>query len=200
MDRFSQLVKKKIYYLWIFTLLSSLFISSSVFAEEDKQALIDHIKSHFDQINQKLQQLNHVVVLLNNYSKDGALLDGYLQAATAQMIRVEVLNGTTPWNGVCYFKDGQLIFAYRKKLRYDQPYGKVLETKEDRLFFLEGKLISYIDGSEEKMNPEIEADAKHLLHDAMLFAKALTIPPGPVDFKTLEKSEQKSSEKNAPAN
>ena len=41
-----------------------------------------------------------------------------------------------------YYRDGKLIFVFRKESRYHQPLsGKVINTKENRFYFSNDKLI-----------------------------------------------------------
>ena len=45
-----------------------------------------------------------------------------------------------------YYRDGKLIFVYRKESTYDQPLsGKLVSTKENRFYFTNDKLIRWID-------------------------------------------------------
>ena len=166
-----------------------LFAPVATFAEESKEDAIQEIKSHFDRINEELEQFTHVQLLLNNYSSNGTLLDGYTKDGAVQMIKVEALNKKTRQNEVFYFNDGQVVFVFRKRLRFDRPFGKIIETKIDRFFFLGDKLVSYLDGTAEKMDKTIESMAKKIEGESILFAKALKKAPGPVNFKDLEKAE-----------
>ena len=176
-------------YLSILVLFFCVLTPFAVFAEASKEDAIQEIKSHFDRINEGIEQFDHVQLLLNNFSSNGTLLDGYLKDGIVQMIKVEALNKKTQQNEIYYFNDGQVVFVFRKKLRYDRPYGKIIETKVDRFFFLGDKLINYLDEAKEKMNKAIESSAKSVQHESVLFAKALKQAPGPVDFRDLEKAE-----------
>jgi len=45
-----------------------------------------------------------------------------------------------------YYWDGKLIFVFRREARYDKPLsGKIVATKESRLYFKDDKMIRWID-------------------------------------------------------
>jgi hypothetical protein len=78
-----------------------------------------------------------------------------------------------------YFWDGRLFFVLRTQAFYDQPFGRVVRTEQNRFYFERGRLIQWLDAKNKPValsGPAVRRRERDLLGDARTFATLLRRP------------------------
>jgi hypothetical protein len=124
-------------------LLISVFVQNTRAQSNDP---IETIRQHYGAINKNVALYRRVKKDLSGYSEEGGELIAYFHGPTIMKIAATFFGETGRSNEEYYYWDAKLIFVFRREARYDKPLsGKIVVTKETRLYFKDDKMIRWID-------------------------------------------------------
>jgi len=107
---------------------------------------IETIRQHYAAINKNVTLYRRVKKDLSGYSEEGGELIAYFHGPTIMKIAATFFGETGKSTEDYYYWDGKLIFLFRREARYDKPLsGKIVATRENRLYFKDDKMIRWID-------------------------------------------------------
>lgn len=98
------------------------------------------------QINRKLPKLTKKSFDADGISSEGAKATVYSDGAAVKKITAQIFGEMGRSNVELYYHNDNLIFAFEKMSRYDQTFGKVVQTIEKRFYFENGELKTLTDG------------------------------------------------------
>ena len=135
-------------------LLALFILSAHGLAKAQSEAAIETIRQHYAAINKNVPLYRRVRKDLFGYSAEGGELIAYFHGPTIMKIAATFFGETGKSTEEYYYWDGKLIFVFRKEARYDKPLsGKVVATKENRLYFKDDKMIRWIDENGKEVAP-----------------------------------------------
>jgi hypothetical protein len=107
---------------------------------------IQTIRRQYAAINKGVRRYRKVKKELSGFSLEGGELVAYFNGpAIVKIVATHYGEGGQTVEEY-YYANGKLIFAFEKVSHYDRPMsGKVVRTAENRFYFSDGKLISWID-------------------------------------------------------
>src|SRR6266481_3690865 len=127
-------------------LLALFILSVYGSAKAQSEAAIEVIRQHYAAINKNVTLYRRVKKDLSGYSAEGGELIAYFHGPTIMKIAATFFGETGRSTEEYYYWDGKLIFVFRREARYDKPLsGKIVATKEIRLYFKDDKMIRWID-------------------------------------------------------
>ena len=127
-------------------LLALFILSAHGSANAQSDAAIETIRQHYAAINKNVPLYRRVKKDLPGYSEEGGELIAYFHGPTIMKIAATFFGETGRSAEEYYYWDGKLIFVFRREARYDKPLsGKIVATKENRLYFKDDKMIRWID-------------------------------------------------------
>jgi hypothetical protein len=124
-------------------LFNSLFVQLTRAQSTDP---IETIRQRYAAINKNVTLYRRVKKDLSGYSEEGGEMIAYFHGPTIMKIAATFFGETGRSTEEYYYWDGKLIFVFRREARYDKPLsGKIVATKENRLYFKDDKMIRWID-------------------------------------------------------
>ncbi len=103
------------------------------------------IRRQYAIINRNQAKYQRVKKELSGFSTEGGELTAYFAGRSIMKIVATYYGESGKAREEYYYWDGQLIFVLRREFAYDKPLsGKVLRTREHRLYFNKQKLIKWI--------------------------------------------------------
>ncbi len=136
---------------------------------------IDTIRSHYTAINKNLSRYRKVKKELSGLSAEGGELEAYSDGNSIKKIVATHFGETGKAVEEFYYRDGQLIFVFRKDFQYDKPLsGKTISTKENRFYFNNDRLIRWIGEKGKQITPkqsEYGAKQREYLESSAEFLK-----------------------------
>lgn len=139
----------------------ALFISSgwangSVPASADspqEKHSISSIRQRYAAINKSLSKYKVVKKELAGFSTEGGELTAYFDGPNIVKMAVANYGETNSFFEEFYYRDGKLIFVFRKQEIYDEPMKKVVKTKENRFYFSDDELIRWVNENAKHVAP-----------------------------------------------
>ncbi len=150
---------------------------SSVFSQTVKQ--VKQIRANVKAINLSLSKYTKISKDVENISAEGATATYYSSKTGLKKIHAEIFGESGRSITALYYKAGKLIFAYEKSSEYNVPIGatgspKVVNIREERTYFVDGKLIKVlVSASITKPNEQWEKVKKNMLEWNKIFQNAL---------------------------
>ncbi len=107
---------------------------------------VSAIRRRYAVINRNLPKYRVVKKELSGFSTEGGELVAYFDGPSVVKMAATHQGETGRSFEEYYYRDGKLIFVFRRQETYDEPMsGKVSKTAEDRFYFDEGRLIRWLD-------------------------------------------------------
>jgi hypothetical protein len=104
---------------------------------------ITNARIHYDRVNRELKSYRRVERDLPGYSTEGGKLTGYFAPSSPRRLVARYF-GESGRSSVEYnFWNNRLFFVLHTELRYDKPFGKVVQKTQNRYYFNNGKLIEW---------------------------------------------------------
>lgn len=107
---------------------------------------VQTIRRQYSAINKRAGKYRKVRKELSGFSLEGGQLVAYFDGP--RLVKIIANHYGEGGRSVeeYYFSNDRLIFVYQRDLRYDRPMsGRVVSTKENRLYFNDDQLIRWID-------------------------------------------------------
>jgi hypothetical protein len=135
-------------------LLATLIIvlGSSIFAQTEKQ--ITAIRAEVAAINKAAAKYTKKTKNVDDISLEGTEATYYVSGKGLKKIVARMYSEGSNSTGEFYYQGEELIFAFVKYNKYDQPLNakrtpKVVKTEEQRFYFAGGDLIRLLIGKKE---------------------------------------------------
>jgi uncharacterized protein YxeA len=120
--------------------------SYAAVARAQAEGQIQSIRQEYAKINRGLRKYRKVRKDLDGFSAEGGELVAYFQGPNIVKIAATFYGESGKALEEYYYRDGKLIFVFRKDFRYNRPLsGKVVSTAENRFYFDNETLIRWID-------------------------------------------------------
>ncbi|HVS00343.1 MAG TPA: hypothetical protein VMW27_27195 [Thermoanaerobaculia bacterium] len=111
----------------------------------DVESEVQRIETHCGEVLGQLSELRKVERDLKGLSTEGGTLQAWLDGKRPALFRATIYGETGRSEPeICFGKGGRLRRATIRESRYDRPLGKVVSTREDRLYFQGETLIRWI--------------------------------------------------------
>ena len=111
------------------------------------------IRSQYATINAELPQYSKIEKDAPNFSTEGGTLEAYQAGNALRKIVLRYFGELGRGTEEYYYWDEQLFFVFRIESEYDQPFGKVVGTKEQRFYFADDQLIRWLDEQKQPVAP-----------------------------------------------
>ena len=106
---------------------------------------IEAIRHHYQTINDNARLYRQVKKELSGFSAEGGELTAYFHGPTLMKMVATFFGESGRAAEEYYYWNGKLIFVLRSDERYSKPLsGKIVETKADRFYFSDDKLIKWL--------------------------------------------------------
>jgi hypothetical protein len=155
--------------------LGSVVISPAL-AKPQAADPIPSIRQQDAAINKRAPRLRKVKKDLSGFSTEGGELVAYFDGKAIVKMMATYYGETGRTVEEFYCRDGKLIFAFRKVLRYSEPLsGKVVSTSVERFYFQDDQLIRWLDTDNkpvETSNPDYAAKQADYLEYSSKFQSA----------------------------
>jgi hypothetical protein len=107
---------------------------------------IPSIRQQYTAINKRAPRLRKVKKELSGFSTEGGELVAYFDGKAILKMMATYFGETGRTIEEFYYRDGKLIFTFRKVLTYSEPLsGKVVRTSVERFYFKDDQLIKWLD-------------------------------------------------------
>jgi hypothetical protein len=153
---------------------------------------IKNIRSEFTLINRNLKSYDLIKKTVLGMSAEGAEMKVYTSNGELKKISVTYFGEIGKAYDDYYYQDNNLIFTLNKFIRYDKPFGKIVEKGENRYYFTSGEMIKWIDtkgesvvskdGDFAKKEIEVVGTSKSLIDISKLSYKCVEVSSG-TDYK-----------------
>lgn len=137
---------------------------------------VSSIRQRYAAINKNLSKYKVVKKELAGFSTEGGELTAYFDGATIVKIAATNNGETNSYFEEFYYRDGKLIFVFRKQEIYNEPMTKVARTKENRFYFNNDQLIRWINENGKQVaagNSKYSETQVHYLDISKLFIAGL---------------------------
>lgn len=124
------------------------------------------IRQQYAAINKRAARYKKVQKELSGFSTEGGALVAYFDGPAVVKIAAIYYGESGRANEEYYYQNGKLIFVYRKDFTYDKPLsGRVVNTKDNRFYFQNDRLIRWINenGKEVSPGPEYQKEQDEYL-------------------------------------
>lgn len=123
-------------------LVTAVFAVASPQTEKEIQS----IRQTYAATNRKLARYKKVKKDLSGFSAEGGELIAYFEGPAIVKITATFYGEMGKSFEEYYYRDGKLVFVFRKESRYNRPLtGKIISTASSRFYFHDDKLIRWID-------------------------------------------------------
>ncbi len=145
------------------------------------EAVIEGIRRDFQRIEQLGAHAHRHTIELQGFSTEGGEARVYFENGRVAKIATKHMGEMGRTAEDYYFRGNSLIFAFRRASTYDQPFGNVRSTEENRFYFDGGRMVRWR-GSDQRLvtrrNPAYgQEEAYHLRFAAELLAAAQSYTP-----------------------
>jgi hypothetical protein len=121
-------------------------------AESSRKATVDWIQSKYAEINHKSRILRHIRKDLEGFTTEGGTLESFSEKGQVVKLTVKYFGETFRVTEEYYYADGQLIFMFSKVEQYSGDFGPVADSRVDRLYFHQRRLIQWLAQGRESAN------------------------------------------------
>lgn len=156
---------KGCYQYLIISFLCFIAVSANAQTSDNR---IAYIKKQFAQINQQLKNYRSKETTDDESSTESNAVTGWFDGKELKKITVTYYGETGKLNIEYYFDHNQLLFFYSAEQRYDRPYYvnpnaplKTSITNEQRFYFDNDKIVSYVLKPAKKLNDKEVSDQKN---------------------------------------
>lgn len=106
---------------------------------------IQSIRQSYAAINKNIRRYRSLKKQLSGFSTEGGEMTAYLDGSKVVKVVANYYGESGRALEEYYYRDGNLIFIYRKDSTYSKPMsGRVTRIDEDRFYFNNGQLIRWI--------------------------------------------------------
>lgn len=148
--------------------------SLAAHAPQTEEAAVRSIRRHYAAVNKGAARYKRVKKELTGFSVEGGQMVAYFDGDRLMKVVANHYGESGRAVEEYYFRDGRLIFVYRKDSNYDRPMsGKVVYTAEHRLYFDGDRLIRWVGPNGKQVAhgaTEYEEKQKEYLESAKLLA------------------------------
>jgi len=128
------------------------FVVAAVSGQTENE--IAKIRAEVAKINKAVPKFQKTIKNVENISLEGTEATYYRSGESVKKIAATMFGETYNAKGDFYYREGELIFAYRKRSQYDTQIGlrkppKVVRVEEQRFYFANGELIRLLVGKKE---------------------------------------------------
>lgn len=145
-------------------------------SDADVESEVQGIDTHCAEVTGQISGLRKVEKDLKGLSAEGGTLQAWLDGKRPALFRATIFGETGRSEPeVCYGKGGRLRRIAVRESRYDRPMGKVVETREHRLYFQGERLIRWIGADGQPVpadRPEYEVRRRESLELSEKLAEA----------------------------
>jgi hypothetical protein len=136
------------------------------------KAAIDRIRQDFQRIEALGPDAHQHTIALEGFSSEGGEARVYFEGGRVAKIAARHMGESGKTAEDYYFRGNSLIFVFRRASHYDQPFGNVQRTDEDRFYFDRARMVRWR-GSDQQLvargNPAYaEQESGHLRFAAAL--------------------------------
>lgn len=126
--------------------------TANAFAQTEKEII--KIRAEVAAINKDVSKYKKTTKNVEGISLEGTEATYYFAAADLRKVTAEIYGESFNATGEFYYRGGDLIFAFIKNRKYDQPARpnrtpKITRTEEQRFYFAGGELIRLLAGKKE---------------------------------------------------
>lgn len=112
------------------------------------------VRERYAAINRGSAKYRKVTKELSGFSTEGGELVAYFDGPSIVKLTANHLGETGRALEEFYYRDGKLIFVFRRLDTYDAPLsGRVSKTVEDRFYFRDDRLIRWVDARSRPVAP-----------------------------------------------
>jgi hypothetical protein len=111
----------------------------------NEESAIALIRERYATINRAVPQYRKTERSLDGFSTEGGTLEAFYDDTALRKIVATYLGETGRAAEEYYFWDEQVFFVFRREDTYDEPFGKVVQTKENRFYFVDNRMIRWLD-------------------------------------------------------
>jgi len=138
------------------------------------QDAIQSIRQSYAAINKNLRKYRRVKKELSGFSAEGGEMTAYLDGPNIVKIAANYYGESGKAFEEYYYRDGKLIFVYRKDSKYSKPLsGRVVRVEEERFYFNDGQLIRWV-GAGGKQVPSSDSEYQKRQADYLETARLFT--------------------------
>ncbi|HEY0152909.1 MAG TPA: hypothetical protein VGB92_12985 [Longimicrobium sp.] len=150
-------------------------------AASGADAIIDGIRRDFQRIEALGPGAHQHTIALEGFSTEGGEARVYFEGGRVAKIAARHLGETGRTSEDYYFRGNSLIFVFRKASTYDQPFGNVQNTEEDRFYFDRNRMVRWRGGDQRlvaRAHPAYaDEETRNLSFGAALLAAARSYAP-----------------------
>lgn len=118
---------------------------------------IQTIRKQYAAINKGVRRYKKVKKELSGFSLEGGELIAYFHGPAIVKIVANHFGESGRASEEYYYRNGKLIFVFRKDYRYDRPMsGKVVSTQENRFYFQNDRLLRWVNEDGKQIAPTID--------------------------------------------
>jgi hypothetical protein len=157
--------------LFVLSGWANVAVTASANSSQGKDS-ISSIRQRYAAINKNLAKYRLVKKELSGFSTEGGELTAYFDGTEIVKIAATFNGETNSWFEEFYYRNGRLMFVFRKQEIYDAPMNKVVKTKENRFYFNNDELIRWINENGKEVaasNSEYPGRRTHYLGSSKLF-------------------------------
>lgn len=115
---------------------------------------IHSIRKQYASTNKQARKYRKVKKELSGFSLEGGELTAYFDGPAIVKIAATYYGESGRAFEEYYYRDGKLIFAFRRDQQYDKPLsGKVARTQESRFYFQNDRLIRWLNEKGRQVAP-----------------------------------------------
>lgn len=150
-------------------------------AASGADAIINGIRQDFQRIESLGPRAHQHTIALEGFSTEGGEARVYFESGQVAKIAARHMGESGRTSEDYYFRGNSLIFVFRRSSLYDQPFGNVQSTEEDRFYFDRNRMVRWR-GSDQKLvaraNPAYSSEeAGNLRFAAALLSAAQSYAP-----------------------
>lgn len=109
------------------------------------EAAITRIRQRYATINGAVAQYRKTERILDGLSTEGGNLVAFYDGATLRKLVATYFGESGRATEEYYLWDDQVFFVFRTDETYDEPFGKVVTSAESRYYFVDNRMIRWID-------------------------------------------------------
>lgn len=148
-------------------------------ADSSIEEKIKAIRQRYAEVEGELKHCKQVKRDLPGESAEGGELTGYFKGSSLCKMTARFYGETGNALEEYYFGEGQLVFVLRTESRYTKPLSGVVKNRtEERLYFVDNKLIRWLDAEKKPVALSQEAGQRggELLARAEKYSHLLNSP------------------------
>ena len=110
----------------------------------NEESAIALIRERYAIVNRAVPQYRKTERSLDGFSTEGGTLEAFYDGTALRKIIATYLGETGRAAEEYYFWDEQVFFVFRSEDTYDEPFGKVVQTTENRFYFVDNRMIRWL--------------------------------------------------------